>query len=110
VFKGKTIQRNDVRKTGTYFNAAQFTTEPLGTIGGSRRFFSGPGINNWDMALLKDTQLNERMRIEFRAEFFNIVNHAQFMAVNGNINNSTFATVLAAGQGRIGQFSLKLYF
>jgi hypothetical protein len=120
VFLGKSIHRQDIRKTGYYFDPAQFSTEPIGTIGGSRRFFSGPGINNWDMALLKDTQLNERMRIEIRAEFFNVVNHAQFMAVNANINapqiivsgasQPEFGTVLGASAGRIGQFSLKFYF
>ena len=65
-----------------YFNPSLFTNEALGTIGNSnRRFFYGPGLNNWSLSLLKDVKLTERMRMEFRAEFFNAFNHAQF--VNG---------------------------
>ena len=65
-----------------YFNSSLFTNEALGTIGNSnRRFFYGPGLNNWSLSLLKDVKLTERMRMEFRAEFFNAFNHAQF--VNG---------------------------
>ena len=41
-----------------------------------RRFFSGPGIYNFDMALLKDTQVTESFRVQFRAEAFNVFNHA----------------------------------
>ena len=110
LFLGKSIQRMNARKTGNYFNPTQFEPEPIGTLGSSRRFFSGPGLNDWDTALLKDTKLNERMKLEFRAEFFNVFNHTQFDSVNGNIDNNTFGSVLAAQQPRIGQFSLKLNF
>jgi carboxypeptidase family protein len=110
LFLGKSIQRTNARKTGNYFNPSQFEPEPIGTLGSSRFFFSGPGSNDWDMALLKDTKLNERTMLEFRAEFFNLFNHTQFSSVNGNIDNSTFGSVLAAQQPRIGQFSLKLNF
>jgi hypothetical protein len=110
VFTGSSIHRENARATGNYFDPTQFVAEPIGTLGSSRRFFGGPGLNNWDMALLKDTTITERMRLEFRAEFFNIFNHAQFNAVNGNINNSTFGTVLSAQPPRIGQLSMKFYF
>jgi hypothetical protein len=39
---------------------------------------SRPGFNNWDLALHKDTRITESMALQFRAEFFNVVNHAQF--------------------------------
>jgi hypothetical protein len=43
-----------------------FSTETLGQLGtASRRFFHGPGINNWDMAVLRDTTLKEEMNLEF---------------------------------------------
>ena len=56
-----------------------------------RRFFHGPGINNWDIALLKDTAITERFGLQFRAEFFNIFNHAQFLTPSGitSFNRST---------------------
>ena len=61
----------------------------------------GPGINNIDFSLLKDIKLTERFKLEFRAEFFNIANHAQFTKVDGNISDGdvtqggTFGKVLA---------------
>jgi len=72
--------------------------------------FHGPGVNNWDMALLKDTKLTESVNLEFRAEFFNIFNHAQFLAVNGNVNSPTFGQVQSVQQPRIGQLSFKVNF
>lgn len=99
------------RKTGGYyFNADAFAHAPVGQIGtADRRFFHGPGINNWDMALLKDTRLTERMDLQFRAELYNVYNHTQFLAPNG-IMTSTLGQVTGAASPRIGQLSLKLNF
>ena len=48
----------------------------FGTMG--RNIFRGPSFYNWDFSLVKDTRLGERVRMEIRAEFFNILNHPQF--------------------------------
>ncbi|WP_263355687.1 TonB-dependent receptor domain-containing protein [Acidicapsa ligni] len=94
-----------------YFNTALFSPETLGQLGtSSRRFFGGPGINNWDTALLKDTAIKEGINLEFRAELFNALNHAQFGAPDGNFNDSTFGLVNTANSPRIMQLSLKLLF
>jgi hypothetical protein len=50
------------------------------------------------------------MNLEFRAEFFNIFNHAQFQNVQGNINASNFGLAQSAAAPRIGQLALKLLF
>jgi Carboxypeptidase regulatory-like domain len=51
----------------------------LGTFGTmGRNLFRGPSFYNWDFSLVKDTRLGERVRVQFRAEFFNILNHPQF--------------------------------
>ncbi len=51
----------------------------LGTFGTmGRNLFRGPKFYNWDFSLVKDTRLTERVRLQFRAEFFNILNHPQF--------------------------------
>jgi hypothetical protein len=51
----------------------------LGTFGTmGRNLFRGPSFYNWDFSLVKDTRLTERVRVQFRAEFFNILNHPQF--------------------------------
>jgi hypothetical protein len=98
-------------RSGPYFNTSLFSLETLGQLGdSSRRFFHGPGTNNFDMALLKSTRLSERMNLEFRAEFFNIFNHAQFQNVQGNFNASNFGVAQSAAAPRIGQLALKLTF
>src|SRR6185312_1386831 len=91
-----------------YFNKTAFRSEPLGGVGNSsRRFFHGPGFNNWDFGLHKDTRIRESMSLQFRAEFFNIMNHAQFNNPNGNFASSRFGLVSSAKDPRIGQMSLK---
>jgi hypothetical protein len=110
----------DPRKTGgQYFSPAAFGPSALGSEGDARRrYFHGPGINNWDFALLKDTQINERFSLQFRGEFFNLFNHAQFLTPSGitGFNAAGMATSSSFGQvpgtlaGRIGQLSLKLFF
>jgi hypothetical protein len=110
-FSGGSVHTTDPRRSTTFFDTSGFSPEPLGQLGNARRrFFHGPGINNWDMALLKDTKLTESMNVEFRAEFFNMFNHAQFGVVDGNVNSPTFGQVKTALSPRIGQLSLKLNF
>jgi hypothetical protein len=105
------LQFNDPRSGQPYFNTALFSPEDLGTLGNSRRrFFSGPGLNNWDIALLKDTYIKEGVNLQFRWEAFNAFNHAQFQLPDGNINSSSFGFVTNANPPRIMQLSLKLLF
>lgn len=97
-----------------YFNVSLFSPETLGQLGTARRrFFSAPGLNNWDIALLKDTMIREGMNLQFRAEFFNAFNHAQFGQPDGNVDdksNNTFGLISSANAPRIMQFSLKFLF
>jgi hypothetical protein len=102
---------SDPRSGQPYFNTALFTPELKGTLGNSRRrFFAGPGLNNWDIALLKDTMIKEGINAEFRAELFNAFNHAQFLSPDGNVNSPSFGFVTNANPPRIMQLSLKLLF
>ncbi len=107
------VNRNP-RSGQPYFNPNYFAPENLGTVGNAmRRFFSGPGINNFDMALLKDTQITESMQVQFRAEAFNVFNHAQFMNPSGVVNNTGqggFGFVTGARDPRIMQLALKFLF
>ncbi|MGO8734366.1 MAG: hypothetical protein ACLQVM_16445 [Terriglobia bacterium] len=43
-----------------------------------RNTLFGPGFKQWDLALYKDTAISERLKVQFRADFFNIVNHPNF--------------------------------
>jgi hypothetical protein len=91
-----------------YFNKSAFLSGPLGAFGtANRRFFHGPGLNNWDCSLSKETRIRESMAVQFRAEFFNVFNHAQFNNPNGNFTASTFGYVTSARAPRIGQISMK---
>ena len=101
----------DPRSNKPYFNTSLFSPETLGTLGTARRrFFAAPGLNNWDIALLKDTMIKEGMNLEFRAEAFNAFNHAQFGQPDGNVGSSTFGVITTANPPRIMQLSLKLLF
>jgi Carboxypeptidase regulatory-like domain len=97
-----------------YFNTTLFSENALGTPGtAARRFFYGPGINNFDLALLKNVRLTESKSLQFRLEAFNAFNHAQFYgpsAVDGNISSSTFGQVVSAAAPRILQIAAKLNF
>ena len=96
------------------FNTALFHTETLGVLGNSpRRFFYGPGIDNFDLQLTKSLRLTESKSLDFRAEAFNAFNHAQFYgpaAVNGEVNDSAFGMVESAVDPRLVQLAIKFTF
>jgi Carboxypeptidase regulatory-like domain len=94
---------------------AAFTTEAPGQLGNvPRRFFYGPGINNFDMTLSKLLQVTESKSFEFRIEAFNVFNHAQFYgaaAVDGEVNNDPhFGQVVSAAAPRLVQIAVKFAF
>ncbi len=98
-----------------YFNTSIFSVQPLGTPGNvPRRFFSGPGVSNFDVALTKTIPLRESLSLQFRVEAFNAFNHAQFFGpntVNANLPaSSSFGMVTNADAPRLGQAALKLIF
>jgi hypothetical protein len=74
-----------------------------------RRFFHGPGFNNWDLAFHKNTRITERVNLEFRGELFNAFNHAQFQNPDGDVAGN-MGVVTSARDPRIGQLALKLSF
>jgi hypothetical protein len=111
---GKLIVNTNPRSGQPYFNPALFTPEALGTFGDSRRrFFHGPGLNNTDLALLKTFGFTESMKLEFRAEAFNVFNHAQFNGPSGSIDNQVpggMGYINSANDPRIMQLALKMHF
>jgi hypothetical protein len=97
-----------------YFSSSLFSENALGTPGtAGRRFFSGPGMDNYDMALLKDLRLTESKSLQLRLEGFNVFNRAQFFgpqAVDGNIDSSTFGQVINSAAPRLVQVGAKFLF
>jgi hypothetical protein len=88
------------------------TSTPLQLLGNApRTICCGPGINNFDFSVQKVVPVKESMRFEFRAEFFNIFNHAQFLNPDGNISDgSDFGKVKHTRDPRNIQFALKFSF
>ncbi len=96
------------------FNTALFSLPPLGQLGNTRRrYFYGPGIDNFDTALEKNVKLTEAKSLEFRAEVFNTFNHSQFFgpaAVDGDISSASFGRIVNAAPPRLVQLSAKFVF
>jgi hypothetical protein len=103
----------DANGNHIFFNRDGFASGPVGTFGNAnRRFFHGPGINNFDIGLMKRTAITESTAFEIRAEFFNVVNHVQFFNPDGNFSifGDQMGVVTSAREPRIGQLSAKFYF
>ncbi len=114
-YAGGTLNLNQNPRNGrSYFTTSEFSQNILGTPGTApRRFFYGPGLDNYDMALLKTVSLTESKSLQFRLEAFNVFNHAQFFgpqSVDGNISSSTFGQVVSANPPRLVQLGAKFFF
>jgi hypothetical protein len=114
-YSGGPLNRNSNPRNGLpYFNPNVFSLQPLGTPGNSpRRFFYGPGSENFDVALGKSFALSESAGLLFRLEAFNVFNHAQFfgpLSVNGTLGSSSFGNVVSAAPPRILQAAVKFTF
>jgi hypothetical protein len=93
-------------------NAAAMANPALRTYGSlPRNSFNGPGRTNLDLAIGKMTPIfREKLNMEFRAEFFNIFNTAQFANPSTNISSSLFGQITTTYDPRIIQFGLKFLF
>jgi trimeric autotransporter adhesin len=96
---------------GGYFNTAAFTAAPAGTFGTLTRTLDvrGPGQNNWDIGLLKNTTILESLKAQFRVEAINALNTPVFRAPNTTFGSSAFGKITAqANFARVVQFNLRL--
>jgi hypothetical protein len=114
-YSGGPLKLNSNPRNGLpYFDPGVFSLQPLGTPGNSaRRFFYGPGSENFDLALSKKIELNESIGLLFRLEAFNAFNHTQFfgpLSVNGTLGSSSFGQVVSAAPPRIVQAAVKFTF
>ncbi|HTC93748.1 MAG TPA: TonB-dependent receptor [Terriglobales bacterium] len=109
---------NSGPKTATaWLNAnafARITQDPnspiqqFGTAG--RNIAEGPGYANWDLSALRNIRVAESKDFQFRAEFFNVLNHPNFRLPDSDISSPTFNQVLAARSPRLIQFGLKFLY
>ncbi|HEV3040088.1 MAG TPA: TonB-dependent receptor [Candidatus Angelobacter sp.] len=92
-------------------NASGVFTRP-GTL--ARNFFHGPGVQTWDMSLFKTFELNERVKLQFRTEAYNVLNTPQFTNPDANVsdgpNNFGIIRATRAFSERQIQFALRILF
>jgi hypothetical protein len=96
-----------------YFNPNAFdcANVPMFSFGNSgRNVLRGPGRNNFDLSVGRTFKLAESKSVEFRSEFFNAFNHAQFFNPDHNGFDTNFGQITQARDPRIIQFALKFYF
>jgi hypothetical protein len=94
-----------------WFDTGVFTANAIGTIGTARRGqLRAPGDANLDYSLFKNLPVGERNRLQFRAEAFNLLNHANLGAPGTTVNSPSFGVISSASDPRILQFALKLIF
>jgi len=98
-----------------WFNTSAFQrldpTTQAGQFGNAgRNIVTGPPLQQWDFSLFKTIPIRESMHIQFRAEFFNVFNHANFRLPDNDISSPTFGQISEALPGRLVQLALKFLF
>jgi hypothetical protein len=95
-----------------WFDTSCFTAPATGVLGNApRTFLYGPGQVNLDMSFFKNFVITERWKLQFRSEFFNIANHAQFSPPAVAFGVNTFGSISSTvNTSRQVQFALKLTF
>jgi Carboxypeptidase regulatory-like domain/TonB dependent receptor len=112
---------SDTQRVGQWFNPAAFCA-PLAAPGSTATLYGntgvgfayGPGQNNWDMTLIKNTKvggIHEGAVLQFRTEFYNTFNHPQFADPALNVSAANFGLITATSVApRLIQFALKYIF
>ncbi len=94
-----------------WFDTSAFKVADPGTLGNfGRNVVIGPGMNNWDASLQKWFRVGERVKLQFRAEFFDAPNHLSFWDVGTTVTSNNFGQVTSATDPRILQFAIRLTF
>jgi hypothetical protein len=94
-----------------WFNTSAFTSAKLGTFGNAgRNILRGPGTFNIDFSAHKLFTIRERWRLQYRAEFFNFLNHTQLNNPDTGVPDSTFGRITSARSPRVIQMALKMIF
>jgi hypothetical protein len=99
------------RSVNRWFNTAAFAQPAQGALGTlGRNTERGPGVNNLDLALFKTFSVARDVRLQFRLESFNALNHTQFATVSTNLAARNFGVVTSARPARINQVGIKVLF
>ena len=99
------------RRPERWFDTVAFAVPPAFTFGtGGRNIIEGPANKVLDVSLIKDFRFTERHRLEFRAEFFNFLNTAQFNIPGRVVSTAAFGMVTSADVPREIEFALRYRF
>jgi hypothetical protein len=99
------------RDPNRWFNTAAFAFSPRGTFGDAgRNILEGPGFQNVNASLLKNTRLTESLNLQLRFEAFNLFNHPNFNLPDNFLGSPTFGQILSAQSPRHIQIGVKLLF
>lgn len=105
------------KTTSAWLNAAAFAqvipdpNSPVQQFGNAGRNIGvGPRYSDWDFSIFKNFRVTESKDIQFRAEFFNILNHPNFRLPDSDISSPTFNHIQAALDPRVVQLALKFLF
>jgi hypothetical protein len=103
---------NTTASCKNYLNPTAFALPTTGNFGNVvKGSFRGPGYFDWDAGLMRSFPLvKEALRLEFRAEYFNLINHTNFAAPVSAVSSAGFGSITSASDPRIGQLSAKLIF
>ena len=94
-----------------WFNTSAFAPNTIGTFGNTGKdILRGPRYFDTDLALLKSANLNDRISLEFRAEFYNALNNVNFGMPDNGLTDSGFGQITSANDPRILQMGLKTIF
>jgi hypothetical protein len=121
-YRGQAFQRPNVSGSAasqstsamlnTYFAGYTFTTPPanapFGNLG--RNALRAPGVEQWDLGVNKNFRLREGTSLQFRSEFFNVLNHTNFGLPDTKTTDAAFGTIRTTYPPRQIQFALKLIF
>ena len=94
-----------------YINPGAFGLPAPGTAGNVRKgYLQAPGYTDWDTGLQKFFDITERYRFQFRAEYFNVLNHTNLSAPSSGRSSASFGGITASSDARIAQLALKFLF
>lgn len=109
---GQAIGLGKSAMINNYFAGYTFTSptpqQPFGNLG--RNAFRAPSFEQWDLAVDKTFSIKERVNVQFRSEFFNILNHTNFLIPDPRLNDGAFGTIRSTYPPRQIQFALKVLF
>jgi len=109
---GSAASQSTAQMLNTYFAGYTFTTppasDPFGDLG--RNAFRAPGFEEWDLSVNKNFRIHEDIHVQFRSEFFNVLNNVNFGIPNTISSSGSFGQIRSTYPARQIQFALKLLY